>query len=671
MKIRHLLGFVIIAAMASCSKEEMGENALTNFVLKATVDNSTPTSRAGFDSNAKFYWSKNDQMGVTTTNSPTSFSALTLQGDGGSATGTFSGDIYGNISGYAVYPHNSNHKINEGTLTYQFPATYEYTSVDTEYFHTSDQGKANSFNFAMWGKIENGSVGMKHLGGVFMVAFTSIPAEGTFILSTDQKLNGTYSVGLTTTTPEIKINDEDTPEDTEKQVTISYKGATDGQVGVFYVPAPTGDYTNVTATIKNTTGDIVKQVACGNIEIKRAYGKILNFTNGSISGGEAFEAEDVAGANKALENENITSVKISALSGGETITIPAKSSSEIAEVSHAIDLSNATLPTEGNITINVAEGSDGTNTVEKLTVVVPTGTESTGKFIINAPGTTVTIQAADGTVIETIEATTADNTLIIGEGVTVKNLTIKKGNVELYGKLEKFTSEVSTTIKLMKDIDLTSEWQIEQGMNVTLDLNGYTLAVNYVTNHGIDNYGTLNIKGNNGKMTWVTTDYGNNAVYCIVNRSGATMTIDACEVGGPVYNYGDMTIGNGSKLITDAADRGALLCGSDTQAIPWTFTMTGGSIISKQHTAAVVKNNYVGLESPGLAKFSGVTFEGTTYHDIVLWNVNIEWENCTLVRDNVWLCAEEYVSYVNGNPTKKENLQPCKWAEIFPVTSEE
>ena len=228
----------------------------------------------------------------------------------------------------------------------------------------------------------------------------------------------------------------------------------------------------------------------------------------------------------------------------------------------------------------------------------------------------------------------------------------------------------TTTIVLDDNINVTSELEIKPGMNVALDLNGYTLAVNNATNHGIDNEGTLTIDGNDGKITWVATDHADNAVYCIVNRAGATMNIDACEVAGPVYNVGNMTVENESKLTTNAANRAALICGEDTKDIAWTFTMTGGSIVSETHSAAVLKNNYYGLNPQGLGNFDGVTFTGTTYYDIVLCAVNVEVNNCTFTSDNIWLKADSYVSYVNGKATRKENLYPCKWSEIFPATNE-
>ena len=57
---------------------------------------------------------------------------------------------------------------------------------------------------------------------------------------------------------------------------------------------------------------------------------------------------------------------------------------------------------------------------------------TTNKLIINLPESTVTL---NGTSYTAVEATTAGNTLIVPEGVTVGKLNVVKGNVEIYGCL--------------------------------------------------------------------------------------------------------------------------------------------------------------------------------------------------------------------------------------------
>lgn len=183
MKIQSLINMTIAAILiTACSnEEELGSN-ITKGMLSATVEGNYSSTRAGFDQNGKFYWSENDHLGVTTSNSTTKFSSLELQKGSGTANGTFSGSITGEIQGYAVYPYNEAHSINNSTLTYNFPESYAYSKVDTDYF-SEQQGKGNSFNPAMWGSIAESSVQMKHLGGVFCIKISKMPvAAGTLSL---------------------------------------------------------------------------------------------------------------------------------------------------------------------------------------------------------------------------------------------------------------------------------------------------------------------------------------------------------------------------------------------------------------------------------------------------------------------------------------------------------
>lgn len=71
------------------------------------------------------------------------------------------------------------------------------------------------------------------------------------------------------------------------------------------------------------------------------------------------------------------------------------------------------------------------------TVVVSTKEEDNANVIIEAPKSTVTL---DATKINSVVSTTSENTLIIPQGLELKNLTVKKGAVEYHGiGLEKVT----------------------------------------------------------------------------------------------------------------------------------------------------------------------------------------------------------------------------------------
>lgn len=71
------------------------------------------------------------------------------------------------------------------------------------------------------------------------------------------------------------------------------------------------------------------------------------------------------------------------------------------------------------------------------TVVVSTKEEDNANVIIEAPKSTVTL---DATKVNSVVSTTSENTLIIPQGLELKNLTVKKGAVEYHGTgLEKVT----------------------------------------------------------------------------------------------------------------------------------------------------------------------------------------------------------------------------------------
>lgn len=106
-----------------------------------------------------------------------------------------------------------------------------------------------------------------------------------------------------------------------------------------------------------------------------------------------------------------------------TISLPKYESGDVAV--------SITLPeTSNDITINYTTetGEESKNAPKELNITAP----SVSKIIIDASESTVTLNGQSYTAVE---ATTADNTLIVESSVTIGTLTLKKGNVKLYGKI--------------------------------------------------------------------------------------------------------------------------------------------------------------------------------------------------------------------------------------------
>ncbi len=572
--------------ITACSNENDEEliSTSTKGILSATVEGNHSSTRAGFASDGKFYWSKKDQLGVTTSQNASSFSALSLKNGIGTASGTFDGVINGTIGDYAVYPYYDNHSINDATLTYNFPTSYTYNKVDADYF-TTVQGEGNSFNPAMWGKIVNGAVQMKHLGGVFCIKVPKMPIKaGTLSLIVDKKITGTFAVNLNDNIPVIASTETSTSEN--NTVTIEFSGATQDQPGVFYVPVPTGTY-DVRIKVTENQGSTEKvNVAAGTYTIVRCDLKKIELTNGNIDATVPTESSSLDDAATKLASNDAVRVNGEISGTSNTISVPAATSGTGKSLSLEKVASGASL------TVLDANSSGSTdNSVDNFTLSIPNN-ETAGfeplDVTITMPNTTVALTGNAGAAIYgTVTSETADNTLVIGNGVEVKKVVVKKGNIRVNKgaklvAIEKSSDNQATTVTVYKedgaeipsslgeefvvmdaavadmqkvfaeggtytlpqDMNIVGvEMMVPKGKEVTLDLNGKTLEA---ANDGLirvegsfilqDNAGNGVIKAT---KDYVYQVYSTGIIY--VDGEDAKMTMKS----GNIYAVRDNPANNG------------------------------------------------------------------------------------------------------------------------------
>jgi len=438
MKFRYLISLTVATALlASCSNEDDFGTKVTNGMLRATMEsNASGMARAGFDASGVFYWSEGDRLGVTMQEGngyTTGFTALTLaEGGAGQATASFSGDMTGTIAGYAAYPYNDGHSVSTAdggttTLTYNFPKEYSYTKVDADY-QTETKGKGNSYNPAMWGKIENSNVALKHLGGVFCIKFAKLPVGDNLKLTftADQKIAGKYTVTLSGDAPALEATNA--TDDSEKTVSIAFGNTVQNTSGTFYIPVPTGSYTNVRVKILNGTEELAN-VFGGNYTIARRDLKRLSISSGTITGGEAKTVSSVADVAEALGKNTAVTVSGEVSGKSNKIEVPAAQS---AETPMSIAFQNVASGAEIEFEDKATGGAS--SSVKDMTIALPE-IESTGEapvVNVNMPNTTVTLSSNGGsTTIKEATAATAENTLVVDAGVTITKLIVKKGNVRL------------------------------------------------------------------------------------------------------------------------------------------------------------------------------------------------------------------------------------------------
>lgn len=606
MKTKYLTSLAMAALLlAACSDEqEFASTPSGEGVLRATVEGASPATRAGFDSEGAFYWTTGDQLGVTTTSSSTGFSALTLTSGAGQASGTFDGKISGELGSYAVYPYSASHSLNSTTLTYNFPATYNYTKVDADFF-SATQGEGNSFNPAMWGSISNGSTQLKHLGGVFCIKIEKMPlTDGILTLTADKAITGTFTVDLSGETPALTST---ATASENNAVSIDFESATLEASGVFYVPVPTGTYNvRIKVTDDSNTTPAEIDAAVGTYTVNRCDLKQITLTESSI---DAEPADDLEAAVTDLgTHDNVTVSK--QVSSTQSIEIPSTTGG--AEVTKTLSLQD--VASGASLTITDAAASTSENSVDNLVFSIPTN-ETKGyeplDLTVTMPNTTVTLAGNGGkAAYGEVTASTAENTLILSSGVTVQKVIVNKGNIRVnsgavLSAIERgdgntaqviIYKEEGATIPegldantfVVKDVTIDElksvfanggEYVLNSDLsiigenltvpadkNVTLDLNGHTLTAANGQSSGIVVLGTFTLKDTQGTgVIKATKKYSD---------GGLTYSAGIIEVNGSKASM-DMQGGNIEAALENATSNGQYGVGVWNGG---TFTMTGGKI---------------------------------------------------------------------------------------------
>ncbi len=270
--------FVALAAAfaTSCSTDDLTEQEQRptegkTMTLTASMDeNQTRVGMTKDGTTAKFYWHKDDKILVQTKKSDGTFSGTeftTTETATGAASATFTGKVSGTVGQYAVFPYNENHKFTDDkTLTYHLPNSYTYTTVESNIFSNGSTYPTNNTNMPMLGIIANGKISFTHLAGLAVIRIDKMPAEsGTFTVTADKQLSGDFTVSdISASGAQIATS---TASGDNGKVTFTFSGATEGGIGVFYLPLATGEYTNVKIAI--TYNSTSKTASCGSLTIAR------------------------------------------------------------------------------------------------------------------------------------------------------------------------------------------------------------------------------------------------------------------------------------------------------------------------------------------------------------------------------------------------------------------
>ena len=223
MNIKKLMIFALaVGALNSCAVDNI---SLEEDYIHAIMENDD--TRTTVTDEGSFTWSSGDKIWLHTTSGSV---VGTLSSGAGTSSANFSfSSHFGEMTGMAVYPYNSDHSVDGDVLSVVLPASYELGSNLT------------NTNAAMFGVTIDGTLNFTHLAGVMRFVFKNVPA-GTdkFKITLDKKINGTFTADLTQECPVLES--EETSVDAEKTITFNFDALTSMSDIRLYVPLPLGTY---------------------------------------------------------------------------------------------------------------------------------------------------------------------------------------------------------------------------------------------------------------------------------------------------------------------------------------------------------------------------------------------------------------------------------------------
>lgn len=552
--------------LGGCSEDDLTPNAGGIAGLdKITVNLPGAATKTHMDETTgnQVLWTQGDEIGVFLGSTSYTNNKYILSGDGGSSSGDFTSSeavsaTETSTKVAALYPYVEGATYSESKISFSMPAEFTY-----------DASKPTENNKAPMACLiaseAQDKISFQNAGALLDITVKNISSDYNKIVLTSggenaPSISGNMDIEFSEGVPTLKpatVTSASTDGTDGKSITINFTVSELSDLRFFF-PIPAGTYPSLTLTLKGeseTEDKIVKTITSKEVvRGKRLYATLIF---DSVTGDIATSVNSVSEATNALKNSSSVVVEeVGESENAPVVSIPKLDASLVDEPrSVAFNEISTTSP----IKIQEEEGSTGQAPKEVAISVPETAAGGTApNFEVNLPNSTVTLSSTDGTpaTYGEVTAKTAKNTLIIGEGVTVKKLTVQQGNVRLKAgaKIEELVHDYSYnvvylyhedytysvpnplpdkfktmdaaiadmnavfanggTYQMTKDMELVNDLgamviaTVKASKDAILDLNGFTLKAKNKSNIVVK--GTLTIKdsstGQTGKIL-ATADY--------------------------------------------------------------------------------------------------------------------------------------------------------------------
>lgn len=613
MKLRNLMQVACMATAAltafSCSQEEFENSGRKgNITVNATFEGAGTDTRTTVNDEYKILWQDTDALGLFCSNAESNYSNTKLEyaSGAGQTSATFNGSKpSGETAVFSIYPYQQNMSVSGNTLTMTLPATL-----------TNYNGSSNG---PMYAKVTNpdnlSALSFKHMAAMIKLTVNKIPAEATtFKIIASNNIAGICTVDLTAADPILAVTSDES-----KEITASFTASADIKSRNFYIPLPTGTYSSITAQLTNGSDKVYFTKTLNDKILGRRDILVVPPLDCVVVEATTPSALSTALADsKNLPQEAPTAATVTdiAVSGSfnttsgsnDGIAIPVLQNSDINLAFNTAPTTSTSAPLKLTDKTNTSVSTPAATATNSVSLAVPetTAEQEAPSVAITMPSTTVTLAAVGNkATYNEVTATTAQQTLIINAGVTVKKLTVKGGNLKIYGKVEQLVHDAGNTtiyiikgteaslpatidskfvvqsdvavlktafangedFKLSADADITGQSvSVPAGKSVVLDLNGYTLTADNSATGKIIVLGKMTLKDSStekkGKIV-ASQDYtaaSYNGSLIEIAGEDASMTMESGNISA-VRETPDSN-GQYGVGVTDGGD----------------FTMTGGKI---------------------------------------------------------------------------------------------
>lgn len=305
----------------------------------------------------------------------------------------------------------------------------------------------NSLMIPMWGTLNNGELYFKHLAGVLRVDVTGLPEGYDFLtIRTSNPIVGGTAVVEDITAPEPVV---EIIEGGENLTYIQYGNTISGSV---YVCLPVGYYEYIRIEVSkynpdNAEGVLDDPILLGNFIQKTVERAKIYTAIPPVSAIDATTPDGISDFLKNVANQQVAVIKEevdATASAAGKITIPTNL--------NQLTLAFEKTPVTDNVARLIIESdpntAPATTASKSLNVNMP---DDADNLYLKVFAPTSSVSLNNGTYAE-VEASTADQTLIIEEGTIVENAIIHNGSVRVFGELKNIVSQYSGTLTIYKEI---------------------------------------------------------------------------------------------------------------------------------------------------------------------------------------------------------------------------